>query len=155
MKKTLLSFGLALLLTMSGFADARAGEEKECPAAANPVERLVGTVWQKSDQSHKEAFLFGVESAIALEYFINARMEKMAVEKGKKPKSVLSGFERGWMEAFKGVSRAEIAKSVDKWYAENPDKLDRPVLGVIWHEMIAPRLTREHGRTMSGQRAGG
>ena len=52
----------------------------------------------------------------------------------------LSPFEKGWMKAFKGVSRTEVIKMVDAWYAANPQRLDRPVMNVIWREIIEPRL---------------
>ena len=52
----------------------------------------------------------------------------------------LSPFEKGWMKAFKGVSRADVVKMVDTWYAANPQSLDRPVMNVIWREIIEPRL---------------
>ena len=44
------------------------------------------------------------------------------------------------MKAFKGVSRTEVIKMVDAWYAANPQRLDRPVMNVIWREIIEPRL---------------
>ena len=44
------------------------------------------------------------------------------------------------MKAFKGVNRAEVAKMVDAWYTANPQQLDRPVMSVIWREIIEPRL---------------
>lgn len=44
------------------------------------------------------------------------------------------------MKAFKGMNRAQVAAEVDKWYAANPQSLDRPVMEVIWYELIAPRL---------------
>lgn len=41
------------------------------------------------------------------------------------------------------MSRAEVAAEVDKWYAANPQHLDRPVMDVIWYELIAPRLAAQ------------
>jgi hypothetical protein len=34
----------------------------------------------------------------------------------------------------------EVAKHVDDYYRANPDKLDKPVVEVIWYETIVPRL---------------
>ena len=44
------------------------------------------------------------------------------------------------MKAFKDVKRTTIVEEVDAWYAAHPDRLDRPVLGVLWFELVEPRL---------------
>lgn len=93
-----------------------------------------------TSESNKTAYLFGVESAITVEYFVNSQMTEKAAKAGKRPVYALSPFERGWMKAFRDVSRADIVKMVDNWYAANPKSLDRPVLSVIWYELIVPRL---------------
>lgn len=141
MKKSVLSLGLVLALVLT-CAPVRAAEATAVSDVIqnNPVEQLTGTVWQKTAETDKAAFLLGVESAIAVEYFVNAKITEKAAKTGKKPTCTLSPFEKGWMKAFKDVNRADIVKMVDQWYAANPNKLDRPVLGVIWYELIAPRL---------------
>ena len=141
MKKSVLSLGLVLALVLA-CAPVRAAETAAVSAAPhnNPVEQLTGVVWQKTTETDKAAFLLGVESAITVEYFVNGKIMEKAAKTGKKPTSTLSPFEKGWMKAFDNVNRADISKLVDSWYATNPDKLDRPVMGVIWYELIAPRL---------------
>ncbi len=32
---------------------------------------------------------------------------------------------------------------VDDWYAAHPDQLDRPVLGVLWNEVVTPLLNKK------------
>ena len=81
-----------------------------------------------------------MESAITVEYFVNAKMTEKSAKAGKRPVYTLSPFEKGWMKAFRDVNRTEIIKMVDAWYAANPKSLDRPVLSVIWNELIAPRV---------------
>ena len=141
MKKSVLSLGLVLALVLA-CAPVRAAEKAVDSAVPhnNPVEQLTGVVWQKTTETDKAAFLLGVESAITVEYFVNGKITEKAAKTGKKPTSTLSPFEKGWMKAFDKVTRAEIIKQLDGWYAANPDKLDRPVMSVIWYELIAPRL---------------
>ena len=141
MKKSVLSLGLVLALVLA-CAPVRAAEAAAASAVPhnNPVEQLTGAVWQKTTETDKAAFLLGVESAITVEYFVNGKIMEKAAKTGKKPTSTLSPFEKGWMKAFDNVNRADINKLVDSWYAANPDKLDRPVMGVIWYELITPRL---------------
>lgn len=108
--------------------------------AGNPVDQFTGVYWQKSTLENKEAYLFGIDSAIAVE----ARIAEIAREKDKKAKNAaaftLSPFEKGWMTAFKDLSRKQVVEEVDKWYADNPGQLERPVMGVLWYEVVAPRL---------------
>ncbi|MDD4702636.1 MAG: hypothetical protein PHI96_10490 [Desulfovibrio sp.] len=141
MKKSVLSLALVLALVLA-YAPVRAAESTAFGNVVqnNPVEQITGTVWQKTDDTDKAAFLLGVESAIAVEYFVNAKLTEKAAKNGKKPTCTLSPFEKGWMKAFKDVKRVEIIRMVDQWYAANPDKLDSPVMSVIWYQLIAPRL---------------
>lgn len=149
MKKSLLRLGLALVLTLTcatAQAAAAAASSDDLvgnPAvnpAGNPVDQFTGEIWVDTTESDKAAYLFGIDSAVTVEYFVNARQTAKAAKAGKKPVYTLSPFEKGWMEAFSGVSRAEIIKMVDEWYAAHPKDLQRPVMSVIWYELIEPRL---------------
>ena len=141
MKKSVLCLALSLALVLA-FAPVHATEtvpEAE-NSKANPVDQFTGVAWQKTPEAEKLAFLFGVETAITVEYFVNGKVVEKAAKEGKRPVYTLSPFEKGWMKAFKGVSRAEVVKLVDDWYAANPQRLERPVMNVIWREIIEPRL---------------
>lgn len=106
----------------------------------NPVEQFTGYLWQKSTENEKQAFIFGIDTAIAIEYFISKKSVTKAAKAGKKPVYTLSPFEKGWMQSFKNITRAELVNMINSWYEKNPDKLDRPVLNVIWYEIIQPNL---------------
>lgn len=135
MKKTISGLIIALALCLAGPACAAEGQ-----TAANPVEQFTGKYWVESTEQNKEAYLFGIESAVAVEYFISTHPAAKSGKTGKKAGFTLSPFEKGWMTAFKDTTRKQIASEVDKWYAEHPDQLNRPVLEVIWYELIEPRL---------------
>ena len=141
MKKSVLCLALSLALVLA-FAPVRAAENTPEPenSKANPVDQFTGAAWQKTPEAEKLAFLFGVETAITVEYFVNGKIAEKATKEGKRPVYTLSPFEKGWMKAFKGVNRAEVAKMVDAWYTANPQQLDRHVMSVIWREIIEPRL---------------
>ncbi|WP_300717709.1 hypothetical protein [uncultured Desulfovibrio sp.] len=136
MKKAIMSLCLAAAL-MLGAVSAQAAEEGK---GNNPVLQLTGTVWQQTTLENKLSILFGMDMVIATEYFVNSREAELAAKNGKVPVSTLSKFEKGWMKAFKDVKRTTIVEEVDAWYAAHPDKLDRTVLGVLWFELITPRL---------------
>lgn len=108
----------------------------------NPIEQLTGDIWMKSSNEIKAALLYGVECALYVEHAVAKRLEELdkAAKKKKAPSTTLSPFEKGWAQAFVGVPRAEIVENIDTWYAENPDKLQRPVFEVIWYELIEPKI---------------
>ena len=126
---------MALVLLLSGFAPASAGRD------GNPVDLLTGELWMMSRQEEKLAYLFGIESAICIEHIINQKARES--EKGKlAPPHNLSPFEKGWVKAFENVQRETIADRVDAWLNAHPDQHKRPVLAVIWYELIAPNLSK-------------
>lgn len=131
---------MALAMFCAPAQAATANTAQEPAKTQNPALQFTGKYWVQSTESNKEAYLYGIESAIAVEYEISAKLAADAAKARKKSALVLSPFERGWMEAFRHSSRKEIMQGIDKWYADNPDQLDRPVIGVIWHELVAPRL---------------
>lgn len=105
----------------------------------NPVDRLTGKVWQESEAALKQAWLFGVDTAVAVEKAVEDKLK----EQGKKKSASLSSpFVTRWIEAFgRGDTRKEIVEQVDTWYAGHPDQLDRPVMDVIWYEIVVPRTS--------------
>lgn len=135
MKKIVLSLALALILS----CNVAQAAQSQAVGAGNPVELLTGKVWVETPESNKAAFLFGLETAIAVEHAVNTQMVERSAKTGKRPVSNVSPFEKGWMQAFKNVDRKDIVMMVDNWYAANPDKLPRPVMDVIWYELIEPR----------------
>ena len=149
MKKSLLRLGLALVLALTCAAaqaapaatssDNIVGDPNMNPAG-NPVDQFTGEIWVNTTESDKAAYFFGIDSAVTVEYFVNSEMTAKAAKAGKKPVYTLSPFEKGWMEAFSDVSRADAIKMVDEWYAAHPKDLRRPVMSVIWYELIVPRL---------------
>lgn len=138
MKRKLFGLMLIVAFLLAGASLQAADEGSQ--RAANPVDQFTGKYWVNTPETSKEAYLYGIESAIEVEYYINSRMAAEAAKAGKKPGFTLSPFEKGWMDAFKNMPRKQIAAEVDKWYADNPGQLDRPVLTVIWYELIKPRL---------------
>lgn len=90
---------------------------------------LDGTIWLNSSSAEKRAFLYGVGSATVLEYHIRTKHDEQP-----------SRFVSGWVEVFKDQTWAEVENAVDKYYAENPGRLNEHVLHVIWQNMIKPNL---------------
>lgn len=143
----LVVFGMGV--TTAGAADnaapaGKASATKMATPMGNPVEQLTGEIWMKSSAEIKAALLFGVECAMSIEHAVANRLEEVnkADRKKKTAPSTLSPFEKGWVQAFTNVPRAEIVENIDTWYAENPDKQQRPVFDVIWYELIVPKTKK-------------
>lgn len=136
MKKAIMSLCLAAALVF-GAAGVQAADQDK---GNNPVLQFTGSVWQKSSLDNQAEF--PVRHGYRHRYGIlrHSREAELAAKNGKMPVSNLSKFEKGWMKAFKDVKRTTIVEEVDAWYAAHPDRLDRPVLGVLWFELVEPRL---------------
>ncbi len=131
--------GLLLALALVSGASA-AGAQEEATRSGDPIAQLTGDVWQKTSPDNKAAFLFGMDTAIAVEYAVNGKLTEAAAARGKTPASTLSPFEKAWVKAFKDTPRRQIIQEVDAWYAANPGELSRPVMNVLWYQVIQPRL---------------
>ena len=107
----------------------------------NPVDIVTGELWMMSKQEEKLAYVLGIESAICIEHMLH---EKALENKkgGQTPQHNLSPFEKGWVKAFENVTRKEIVARVDSWLEAHPDQQKRPVLAIIWYELIAPNLPK-------------
>lgn len=139
-------FGLGI--TTAAAADTISNDKttaaKKVAPTGNPIEQLTGEIWMKSSAEIKAALLFGVECAMSIEHAVAKRLDEVNKADGKKKTaaSTLSPFEKAWAQAFKDVPRAEIVENIDTWYAENPDKQERPVFDVIWYELIVPKTKK-------------
>ena len=113
---------------------------KETTVSKTPI--LTGEIWLKTSSDEKLAFLFGVDTVIAIEYTIEVDLRERKTD-GANPRRrhpVLSRFERGWLRALKDVPRKELIATIDTWYQQHEDSLDRPVMDFIWRDIIEPRL---------------
>ena len=86
MKKSVLCLALSLALVLA-FAPVRATEimPEADTSKANPVDQLTGAVWQKTPEAEKLAFLFGVETAITVEYFVNGKVVEKSDQRRQAP----------------------------------------------------------------------
>ena len=120
-------------------------EEVHTNPSGNNVDQFTGKYWLASSPENLEAYLFGLESAISVEVFINEKQIEAAKKKGRKAVSTLSPFESAWIKAFTDVSRKQIMEEVTNWYKAHPDQENLPVLEVIWKYLILPRMA-ENGK---------
>ena len=101
-------------------------------AGADEVPLINGQHWTQSTEQLKKAYLIGLANVMQVD---------TAYQAGNAPsdaQSVIPRFARG----LKGQTLDSVREGLDRWYAANPDKLQRPVIETIWFEMAAPGLPK-------------
>ena len=99
---------------------------------AQEVPLVTGALWTQSSEQVKKAYLVGIANTIQVE---------AAYENPSPPtdaQSIVPRVTRG----MKGQTLDSVREGLDKWYAANPDKLQRPVIETIWFEMVVPGLAK-------------
>lgn len=127
----LVMIGLICCVVFSSHAGETAGETMEQVEQLMPV--LKGDTWIKMNDDEKISFIWGAGHIISIEDVLarknpelkkhNTFVNKVMEARGNSP-----------------MTMNEVAKHVDAFYGRNPDKLDTPVVEVIWHETVVPRL---------------
>jgi len=103
-------------------------------ARADEVPLVTGEHWTKSSEQVKKAYLVGIANVLQVE---------TAYEGANPPpdaQSVVPRFAKGLKGG--GHTLDTVREGVDKWYAANPDKMQRPVIETIWFEMVVPGLQK-------------
>ncbi|WP_300160819.1 hypothetical protein [Solidesulfovibrio sp.] len=118
------NFLLPMFIAAFIFIGADAGFAQK--QADHPAPDVDGEIWMKSSDLEKKAFLYGAGSALVLEYHLRQKHGQDA-----------SRLVKGWVDGLKDMSWSDLSNHVDDYYRQNPDKMQRNVFDVIWHEVIA------------------
>ena len=89
---------------------------------------VTGDHWTASSNDLKKAYLLGIANLlqVELEYF------------GNNPPSNAQSFAPRLARGLRGESLDTVRGKIDNWYAANPSRLSRPVLEVVWVEIVVP-----------------
>lgn len=102
------------------------------PLAGHTIKLADGTDWKNSTETERAAYLVGLSNTISV---------GSAYDKKKVP-----GQDKTFMrQAARGLAGTTVAvamKRVDAWYAANPDRMDVPVLSVLWLDVVKPRIKK-------------
>ena len=109
-----------------------ATEESVAEAVAREMPVLKGDQWVTMDENSKVAFVWGAGHVVTIEEVI---MEKY-------PDQKRDTFVTKVVEAASNspMTMSQIVAMVDKFYQDNPDKTDTPVMAVIWETMVKPNI---------------
>jgi hypothetical protein len=101
-------------------------------AQAQEIPVVTGALWTASSEPVKKAYLVGIANAIQVE----------AAYEGANPPADGQSIVPRLTKGMKGQTIDSVREGLDKWYAANPDKLQRPVIETIWFEMVVPGLAK-------------
>jgi len=95
---------------------------------------LKGDTWVKMSDDEKISFIWGAGHIVSIQEVL-ARDNQDLKESNT--------FVNKIMEARSNqpMTMNQVAAKVDEYYQANPDKLDKPVVEVIWTETVVPRLS--------------
>ena len=101
-------------------------------ARADEVPLVTGEHWVKSTEQVKKAYLVGIANVLQVE----------AAFEGANPPSDAQSVVPRFVKGLKGQTLDTVREGLDKWYAANPDRVQRPVIETIWFEIVVPGLPK-------------
>ncbi len=99
---------------------------------AQEVPIVSGEHWTKSSNDLKKAYLLGIANLLQVEvaYF------------GSNPPADAQSFVPRFARGLRGETLDSVRDKVDRWYADNPTRLSRPVIDIVWAEIVLPGLRK-------------
>jgi len=101
-------------------------------ARADEIPLVTGQQWTQSTEQVKRVYLIGMTNAFQVE---------AAYQAGNPPsdapsdaQSVIPRIATG----LKGQTLDSVREGLNRWYAANPTRLQRPVIETIWFEIVVP-----------------
>ncbi len=101
-------------------------------ASARELPVVTGEHWVKSTEGERKAFLLGAATIIGLEYQVQGGApaeDKTLVDT--------------WVPGLSPYTLETLVKGLDDYYKNNPGKLNRPVIEVLWTEFALPNVYKK------------
>ncbi len=94
---------------------------------------LAGNLWQQMTHDDKIAFVWGFFHVVSIENYLVEKYPQLKTE----------NFSAKVIEASHKTPKTanEVVALVDAYYQKNPAEIKKPVIGVLWDEMIKPNIT--------------
>ena len=99
---------------------------------AQEIPLVTGEHWIKSSDEQKKAYLIGMA---------NLAHDELAYG-GTTPASDAQSIIPRMAKGLKGQTLDSVREGLTKWYAANPQRLQRPVVETVWFEMVVPGLQK-------------
>jgi hypothetical protein len=133
---------VSLCIGFAGWTTPASGQgAKDAAGVAKEAEKymplLKGEQWQKLDSNSKVAFIWGVAHVILIE---NILMEEIPELRRENFSAKVVEARRARVSAGTAMTINQVISTIDQYYKDHPDKLEMPVLGVIWDVGVKPNL---------------
>jgi hypothetical protein len=99
-------------------------------AADIPV--ITGEQWTTSSEEMKKAYLVGIANFLQIETAYQA----------ENPPTDAQSIVPRLVKGLQGQTLDSVREGLNRWYAANPDQLQRPVIETVWFEMAVPGLQK-------------
>ena len=132
----LLTLGLSAGLTVWAVAQTTGTGAKTAAVEAAQKEMPFpdGENWPTATEREKLAYLLGIMNMALVEYQLH----------GPDPKyrTTVSNL----VKATDGMTLRQLMETVDNFYRSNPDLQRRPVIEVIWFELVEPKINSKSNK---------
>ena len=99
---------------------------------ADDIPLVTGEHWTKSSDEQKKAYLIGMANLAHVELAYGGTTPAADAQ------SIIPRMAKG----LKGQTLDSVRDGLTRWYAANPQRLQRPVVETIWFEMVVPGLQK-------------
>jgi hypothetical protein len=101
-------------------------------AGAADIPVITGEHWTTSSEEMKKAYLVGIANVLQIETAYHA----------ENPPTDAQSFVPRLVKGLQGQTLDSVREGLNRWYAENLDQLQRPVIETVWFEMAVPGLQK-------------
>ena len=101
-------------------------------ARAAEIPLVTGEHWTQSNEQQKRAYLIGIANVVQVEAAYGR------TSPASDSQSVVPRMNKG----LDGQTLDSVREALDKWYAANPSRQQRPVIETLWFELVAPGLQK-------------
>ncbi len=123
-------YAVAAVLMFLMASSAEALKPKDGTVQDTPI--VTGEHWVAATVKERQAFLLGMATIIELEQEV----------KGEHPSEGCRTLIHSWVKGLSGYTLTHLRAKLDTWYADHPDKQQRPVVEVLWYEFVTPKLAK-------------
>ena len=100
---------------------------------ADEISQVTGVHWTKATEQEKKAYLIGIANIAEIE------LAYQGANPAPDAQSILPRMRKG----LKHETLDSVREGLNRWYAANPGRVDRPVIETIWFEMVVPGLNKK------------
>jgi hypothetical protein len=101
-------------------------------AGAADIPVITGEHWTTSSEEMKKAYLVGIANLLQIETAYHA----------ENPPTDAQSIVPRLVKGLQGQTLDSVREGLNRWYAGNPDQLQRPVIETVWFEMAVPGLQK-------------